>query len=248
MQFRSAYKQLLMRHNITGGRGNCVPQDDTEMLNNVENDNGSKSSTIEIDDVTIARKYDLALRDEPTATDHDYCDVPNVVELSEFKTSAISYIAGYVVRMVERKIHCFKCLAALTTAKENIPDLFVVWKSNGGLKLPSPGLLKICEETEKCVMRMLNVDGGGLPHGTGLPNAIATSVLQVCVERGVFSTLKQHMFETTAVNNHVFSLIKCCSKCYVTIRMHHLGKQRNARMHEKLVRKDYSKLTLFKGQ
>ena len=248
MQFRSAYKQLLMRHNITGGRGNCVPQDDTHMLNNVENDNGSKSSTIEIDDVTIARKYDLAFRDEPTATDHDYCDVPNVVELSEFKTSAISYIAGYVVRMVERKIHCFKCLAALTTAKENIPDLFVVWKSNGGLKLPSPGLLKICEETEKCVMRMLNVNGGGLPHGTGLPNAITTSVLQVCVERGVFSTLKQHMFETTAVNNHVFSLIKCCSKCYVTIRMHHLGKQRNARMHEKLVRKDYSKLTLFKGQ
>jgi hypothetical protein len=56
------------------------------------------------------------------------------------------------------------------------------------------------------------------------------------------------MFETTAVNDHVFSLIKCCSKCYVTIRMHHLGKQRNARMHEKLVHKEYSKLTLFKGQ
>ena len=171
------------------------------------------------------------MRDEATATDHDYCDAPNVVELSEFKT-AISYIAGYLVRIVERKIHCFKCLAALTTAKENISDLFVVWKSNGGLKLPSPGLLKICEETEKCAMRMLNVNGGGLPHGTGLPNAIATSVFQVCVKRGVFSTLKQHMFETTAVNNHVFSLIKCCSKCYVTIRMHHLGKQKNARMHE----------------
>ncbi len=148
MQFRSAYKQLLMRHNITGGRGNCVHQDDTEMLSNVEDESNSKSSTIEIEDVTIARRYDLALRDEPAATDHDYCDVPNVLELSEFKTSAISYIAGYLVRMVERKIHCLKCLAALTTTKEKIPDLFVVWKSNGGLKLPSPGLLKICEETE----------------------------------------------------------------------------------------------------
>ena len=248
MQFRAAYKQLLMRHSITGGRGNCIPQDDTEMLNNVEDHSNGKSSAIEIEDVTIARRYDLALRDEPTAADHDYCDVPNVVQLSEFKTSAISYIAGYVVRMVEKKIHCLKCLAALTTAKEKIPDLFVVWKSNGGLKLPSPGLLKICEETEKCVMRMLNVNHGGLPHGTGLPDAIASTVLQVCVERGVFSELKQHMFETTAVNNHVFSLIKCCSKCYVTIRMHHLGKQRNARMHDKLVRKEYSKLTLFKGQ
>ena len=72
-------------------------------------------------------------------------------------------------------------------------------------------------------MRMLNVTQGGLPHGTGLPDANASTVLQDCVERGVFSSLKQHMFETTAVNNHVFSLIKCCSKCYVTIRMHHLG-------------------------
>ena len=248
MQFRSAYKQLLMRHNITGGRGNCVPQDDTEMLRNVEDQSNSKSSSIEIEDVTTARRYDLALRDQPDATDHDYCDVPNVMELSEFKTSAISYIAGYVVRMVEKKIHCLKCLAVLTTAKEKIPDLFVVWKSNGGLKLPSPGLLKICEETEKCVMRMLNMNQGGLPHSTGLPEAIASTVLQICVERGVFSTLKQHMFETTVVNNHVFILIKCCSKCYVTIRMHHLGKQRNAKMHERLVRKEYSKLTLFKGQ
>ena len=248
MQFRSAYKQLLMRHNITGGRGNCVPQDDTEMLSNVEDESNSKSSTIEIEDVTIARRYDLALRPEPAATDHDYCDVPNVMELSEFKTSAISYIAGYVVRMVERKIHCLKCLAALTTTKEKIPDLFVVWKSNGGLRLPSPGLLKICEETEKCVMRMLKVNQGGLPHGTGLPDAIASTVLQVCVEHGVFSSLKQHMFDTTALNNHVFALIKCCSKSYVTIRMHHLGKQRNAKMHGKLVRKEFSKLTLFKGQ
>jgi hypothetical protein len=56
-----------------------------------------------------------------------------------------------------------------------------VWKSNGSLKLPSPGLLKICEETEKCVMRMLNVTQGGLPHGTGLPDANASTVLQDCV-------------------------------------------------------------------
>jgi hypothetical protein len=53
--------------------------------------------------------------------------------------------------------------------------------------------MKICEETEKCVMRMLNVTQGGLPHGTGLPDANASTVLQDCVERGVFSSLKQHV-------------------------------------------------------
>ena len=248
LQFRSAYKQLIMKHQITGGRGNCIPQDDTEMLSNFEDNSNRRSSRIEIDQVTIVRKYDLALRPEPVTTDHDYCDAPNVMELSEFKSAAISYIAGYVVRMVQKKIRCLKCLAALTTTKEKIPDLFVVWKSNGGLKLPPPGLLKICEETEKCVMRMLKVTNGGLPHDTGLPDAITSTVLEVCVERDVLSSVKEHMFDSTAVNNHVFNLIKCCSKSYVTIRMHHLAKEINSRMHERLVRKEYSKLTLFKGQ
>ncbi len=32
---------------------------------------------------------------------------------------------------------------------------------------------------------MLNVNGGGLPHGAGLSNVIAKMVLQVCVESGV---------------------------------------------------------------
>ncbi len=35
-QFIAAYKQLMMRQNIEGGRGNCTPQDDTEILNGVQ--------------------------------------------------------------------------------------------------------------------------------------------------------------------------------------------------------------------
>ena len=97
-------------------------------------------------------------------------------------------------------------------------------------------------------MRMLNVNGGGLPHGAGLSSAIATTVLSVCVGSGVFSTLDQHMFDSTPGNNHVFKLIKCCCQSYVTIRMHHLSKTRNAGMHDKVVRKQFSKLVLFKHQ
>ena len=80
LQFRSAYKQLLMRHDITGGRGNCIPQDNTEMLSDGEDRTKGISSRIEIDEITIARRYDLTLRPEPSiACDYDYCDVPNDV-------------------------------------------------------------------------------------------------------------------------------------------------------------------------
>ena len=178
-QFTMAYKQLLMRHNIEGGCRNCSPQDDTEQLSPAA-------------DVAIAPRYDLELR-EPVANDHDYCDVPNSIVLSDYKEAVISYVAGFVVKMVEKKIHCMKCLAALKTTKENIPDLFVAWKTNGGLKLPSLGLIKICKETEKCIMQMLNSIGGALAHSAGISNAIAMKVLPVCVDSGVFSSLDQHM-------------------------------------------------------
>ncbi len=56
---------------------------------------------LSISDVAIARRYDLELR-QPAATGHDYCDISNAIELSEYKEAAISYIAGYVVKMVEK--------------------------------------------------------------------------------------------------------------------------------------------------
>ena len=155
-QFIAAYKQLMMRHNIEGGRGNYPPQDYTEILNRMNDQCEINSQPTGISDVAIARRYDLELR-QPAATDHDYCDVSNAIELSEYKEAAISYIAVYVVRMVEKKIHCPQCIPALTTSKESVPDLFVRWKSNGGLKLPSEwtsqslqGNREVWHENAKC--------------------------------------------------------------------------------------------------
>ena len=42
---------------------------------------------------------------------------------------------------------------------------------------PTDSVIKVCEETEKAIKRMLNASMGNLPHGKGLPDAIASSVL-----------------------------------------------------------------------
>ena len=84
--------------------------------------------------------------------------------------------------MVARKIHCDDCLKALKSSKERAPELFVARKSNGGLKIPADDLLKVCPETEKCVMRMVNSCHGGLQHAANISSAIAAKVLCVCVE------------------------------------------------------------------
>jgi hypothetical protein len=83
--------------------------------------------------VAITRTYDVELR-ELAATDHNNCDVSNNMELLKFKEVAIYYIAGYVLKMVEKKINCLQCVAGLKTNKESIPDLLVTWKMNGVLR------------------------------------------------------------------------------------------------------------------
>jgi hypothetical protein len=57
-------------------------QDDTEILNSVQDQHEINSLPTGVSDVAIARRYDLVLR-PPAADDHDYCVVSNAMELSE---------------------------------------------------------------------------------------------------------------------------------------------------------------------
>ena len=65
----------------------------------------------------MIRKYDLVER-EPVIHDHNYCDAPNIVHLSECKKAAISYTAGYVAQMVREKIVCMPCSQAVGSRTE----------------------------------------------------------------------------------------------------------------------------------
>ena len=250
-QFKSTYKQLIMRHNIKGGVGNCIAQDNTRILNNVEDQcrvNSCETGTLNI---SIMRRYDLDQHSQEQGNNLPDlpADVTNAIQLSEYKEEAISYIAGFVSKMVDKQIACPTCTDALTVPKETATMSFVVWKSNGGLKIPSKSLLRVCHETEKCLMRMLHSTSGNLPHcSSGLTDAIAITVLSACIGLNIFQDLNEHMYECTVTNNHIGSLIKCSSRCYTKIRMHHLAKKYSEKIQGEKLRKNLSKLILFKNQ
>ncbi|CAB4023677.1 Hypothetical predicted protein [Paramuricea clavata] len=102
----------------------------------------------------MIRKYDLVER-EPVIYDHDYCDSPNIVHLSEYKKAAISYIGGYVAQMVRKQISCMPCSQAVGSIGHPAQGSFLKMKDRGSLFKPTQSVLKICEETEKCFQRML---------------------------------------------------------------------------------------------
>ena len=245
-QFTSAYKKLLMRHKIEGGNGNCEAQDETTILNNIKDQCSVNNLPTGTTDMQNARRYDLTLR-APITTDHDYCDISNEVVVSEYKEAAITYIAGFVCKTATKQIGCPECITALTKQDAEQPH-FVTWKSNGGLVIPSKSVIEICTETEKCIMRMLNMTGGKLPNCKNLLGTISTAVLATCVGSSVFKALDNHMFDTTATNNHIAALIKCCAQSYTHIRLKHHTKRQTDIITGKKVRKQLTKLILFNHQ
>ena len=118
-------------------------------------------------DMSVAQMYDLQDR-SPIADEHDYADIPNSVCLSQYKMAVITYIAGYVVRMVRKKISCPDCQFALTVESEqqvaSIGCEFMLLKNRGGLIKASSSVVMVCEETEKCFQRMHTIVGDNLPQ------------------------------------------------------------------------------------
>ena len=78
------------------------------------------------------RKYDLDVITR-CSDDHYYSCIPNNVALSEFKESAIQYIAGYVSAMVEKQINCMPCCIALGSRVATTEYQFLKYKDRGGL-------------------------------------------------------------------------------------------------------------------
>ena len=197
--------------------------------------------------ISIARKYDLILRDSPVHDDHDYADVPNFEQVSEYKEAAINYIAGFGVKIMKRKVNCMVCTEALTAPNGKVHN-FVALKDRGRLQKASPNVITVCLETEKCFQRLLKTSNGKLPQGGGISQAVASSVLSNCAGLKLFPELHEHQFDTAVDGNHGHYLVKLAASCYCKIKLFHIGKQMAASVTGPKVRKRMSKLILFSHQ
>ena len=249
-QFMAAYKRLLIRHEIKSS-GNSTAQDDTSILFLTKDQINSTCKKTDIVDIAFIRRHDLATKAHSSDPEDDDLDsLPNLGELSNFKTAAVGYIAGFVVRKMQRTIHCHECLAAL---QNESPDevnynILVRHKTNGGLTEASASVFEICRSTECCLVRMLRSNTGQLPQSQSTVPTVQSIVLEEVVGKGVFSTLEKHMFDSPPDSNHMFCLIKCIIQYYMEVRLHHLAKQQTAVVKGELLRRKLSKLILFKNQ
>ena len=151
--------------------------------------------------------------------------------------------------MARKQTRCIDCCASIGSRKHSHESTFLEFKDRGGLFKPTQSVIKVCEEAEKSIIRMMNVNNGKLPLSKGIPNAIAISVVDVLGYSNVFSELNEHMLETSfSEENHILSMIKTITKCNCKIWLYHIGKEASVKLTGQKIRKKLSKLILFENQ
>lgn len=143
-QFKSAFKKIIIHTEVSApSTGNYIPLEEMSILHvssakkavNVIN-NSSCSS--------VRRWTDILYTDE----NHDY--IENISYTTEFSINVIVYIAGFIVRKIQRTVKCTECLKVLlSTSKETTYHALIRNKSRGYLLIPSADVTLICRSAEK---------------------------------------------------------------------------------------------------
>jgi hypothetical protein len=179
------------------------------------------------------------------AVDHDYCS-PKLESLVE---NVVVYISGWVVRKVMQRLKCDRCRQSLVSS--NPPSSFLsafhllTLKNNGGLVIPSEGLVTTCETAEKVIRQMTSCNKASNSISTA---AMISKVLAIIGSRDIFE-LNEHVIETQyGIDNHHFVLVRGIATRYINLRQHHIAKLHTMQMHGSSLRHSITKTILFKGQ
>ena len=250
-QFIAAYKRLLVQNEIKASKNtNCT---NLELVPILTIDYSSIQRIISNSDntaITICHTIEQNLTErQPLETEHDYADTPNIVTLSKYTDNAVTYIAGYVARNVIKRLPCDQCAQALTTKSNDNSDSLTLLQTadRGGLTKPSWETALICKEAEKCYKRIqLQKPSTGRGFSALIVKAVTEQILTKTAL--LFPQLHDHELETEPENYHVIELVKRVVKEYVKIRNYHWGKMYTAVDGGPKVRKQLSKLVLFKNQ
>jgi len=187
VQFMASYKRLLVHHEINSHtfQGNCVPTDTLRMLS-ISSAQKKTEEFLDPFDNTFLKDFDLEER-APTVCDHDYVDAPAISQLSAFKEAAVTYMAGYVVRMVLKLVKCDTCKLALFSKERRFSSLtspqLLQRKDRGGLMVPSEEVEFVCHQAELIFSQILKVKKGLVPQAAMLQLKVSIAVVQKSFEK-----------------------------------------------------------------
>lgn len=227
-QFVAAYKKLLVHVELKDfGSGNCTALEQLSILN--------CSSAVERINKTSS---DSGLtQDDWTEDNTEEQEIGELLKnISEFSSQAIAHIAGYIARILIKKINCDICVGGLISNQCNSLHKFIIAKDKGGLIYPSRDMIKICKVAEVVIRTM---DGKLFKK-----EEVMAKILRKFVGEKLFENINFHQIGEFPTSNHVTDLIKAITERYINVRIHHLLKINIKQTKRQLL----NKYVIFQGQ
>lgn len=191
------------------------------------------------------------LSDDIDAEDDEDEELPEIsdpIMLSLFVNNVVAYIAGFVGRALFKKINCGDCVASLvpedlTTVKSRSDFVLINTKNNGGLFIPSPDLIEVCNITEIEIRAS---------QAHGLSEVKKKTIVDNVVKRSTRSCLFKKLRSTNSAShslfgNHVISLIRKVAEEYSKIRLHYMAKEATLKISPQSNRSVCTKAVHFRG-
>ncbi|CAH0718939.1 unnamed protein product, partial [Brenthis ino] len=231
-QFVSAYKQLMIYHEIKNYDGN-VKANDISILTCASVGSRPRYSLNALYDISVygqaeysrleLKYFESTENIQPSVYDklqeflHFGWAVPNNV--NETTKQCVGYITGFVIRSIRNKITCIDCLSAC----ESIPSdaisdrrngiALIIQKNRGGLIIPSQSVVSIYLLVESLFRQACKKTNGKPPVEKKFPAVLAAKVMKELLPKSntLFPELRVHFLETMmfeTLNSHYDVLIK----------------------------------------
>ena len=243
-QFRAAFRRLLVHCGaVPGSIGNVTPQYETESL---------ACSTLSPDLMAGSTNADTTEEENPFAVEdrifleHDYAGWTQQTSLVD---NATGYIAGWIVRKVLPKLKCDicrECMLTVAIPKQQLQSYQLIrLKNNGGLVIPSTGVVAIVQLAEKTIQRLMNIHS--VKKLCSFPRVLML-VREMVGDQDVLN-LSTHIIDTQhGIDNHYTTLMSVIVEAYYNLRQHHIAKMFHVKKQAASIRQKFNKLVLFKGQ
>lgn len=228
-QFESAYKRLLIKHEIvSSGDSNCLT-DGIEILH-------VSSQKKNFVDPIIDEEYVSC-----EMFDHDY--MRSLWTLSPYVENVIQYISGFIVKKILKiKSFCIVCAEMIKELDPNKAPLLIKIKNRGPFVFPSMDVIKICTAAER-VFRQYYTN---LFVQKNIKTKMSQQIINSLDDPFSGTEMQTHILSQDIFNNHRIQLIKLIIETFLNIRLYHEAKEHSAKNEN--IRQKYTKLILFKNQ
>jgi len=209
LQFESTYKRLLVHTEImTSSGANCIAMNLTKILSVTSRTKQKPDNLNVYVDMLCAEVTDddlnLTTYIEGTTTQQTVVD--DIVE----------YIAGFIVRKLEKKIISDDCIRSLTRTHSEVGSLLNI-KNRGGLRKPSVDVIHLCQVAE----RVFKMYQSRLSTSSNIINFLIIKATSRISINKIFLSIAEHILNQEPLNNHLLQIVHIIFQSYFRIRIHH---------------------------